>query len=214
MSSMEDYVAVECTECDLREDADNYSDLVTFADKHSEHTGHEVKWDTESPEPELDVTEETEYVLECSVCDDEWTFDRLADAAEYRGEHSEYTDHEAEEPAEKEVVSVQCTLCGASETFEDHEDADEWREEHRSQKKGHLGFESEVSALSQRERIKNVKQAVEVIDEKHEEGAPVPFVLLVLEEQGWSQSEVENELDKLKQKGEVYEPSTGRLRTT
>ncbi|EMA46568.1 LAGLIDADG family homing endonuclease, partial [Halobiforma nitratireducens] len=70
------------------------------------------------------------------------------------------------------------------------------------------------TSKSQRDRIKNIKQLISDVEEEYDEGAPVDIVLDRAEEIGMDQSKAEHEIDKLKQKGEVYEPSTDNLRTT
>jgi replicative DNA helicase Mcm len=70
------------------------------------------------------------------------------------------------------------------------------------------------TSKSQRDRIKNLKQLISEIEEEYEEGAPVEEVMVRADEIGMEQSKAEHEIDKLKQKGEVYEPSTDHLRTT
>ncbi|NGM68555.1 XRE family transcriptional regulator [Natronolimnobius sp. AArcel1] len=70
------------------------------------------------------------------------------------------------------------------------------------------------TSKSQRDRIKNLKQLISDIEEEYDEGAPVDIVLERAEEVGMDHSKAEHEIDKLKQKGEVYEPSTDNLRTT
>ncbi len=70
------------------------------------------------------------------------------------------------------------------------------------------------TSKSQRDRIKNLKTLISDIEEEYDDGAPVDIVLERAEEVGMDQSKAEHEIDKLKQKGEVYEPSTDTLRTT
>ncbi|RQH00727.1 cell division protein [Natrarchaeobius oligotrophus] len=70
------------------------------------------------------------------------------------------------------------------------------------------------TSKSQRDRIKNLKGLIADIEEEYDEGAPVDIVLERAEEVGMDQSKAEHEIEKLKQKGEVYEPSTDALRTT
>ncbi|WP_458188760.1 LAGLIDADG family homing endonuclease [Haladaptatus sp. NG-WS-4] len=70
------------------------------------------------------------------------------------------------------------------------------------------------TSKSQRDRIKNIKQLIAEIEEEYDEGAPVEVVLDRADEIGMDPSKAEHEIDKLKQKGEVYEPSTDHLRTT
>ncbi|MXV62816.1 helix-turn-helix domain-containing protein [Natronorubrum sp. JWXQ-INN-674] len=70
------------------------------------------------------------------------------------------------------------------------------------------------TSKSQRDRIKNIKQLISDIEEEYDDGAPVDIVLERADEIGMDQSKAEHEIEKLKQKGEVYEPSTDNLRTT
>ena len=70
------------------------------------------------------------------------------------------------------------------------------------------------TSKSQRDRIKNLKGLISDIEEEYDEGAPVDIVLERAEEIGMDHSKAEHEIEKLKQKGEVYEPSTDSLRTT
>ncbi|ELY55895.1 minichromosome maintenance protein MCM [Natronolimnohabitans innermongolicus] len=70
------------------------------------------------------------------------------------------------------------------------------------------------TSKSQRDRIKNLKQLISDIEEEYDEGAPVDIVLDRAQEVGMDNSKAEHEIEKLKQKGEVYEPSTDTLRTT
>jgi replicative DNA helicase Mcm len=70
------------------------------------------------------------------------------------------------------------------------------------------------TSKSQRDRIKNLKQLIGDVEEEYDDGAPVDIVMDRAEEIGMDQSKAEHEIEKLKQKGEVYEPSTDTLRTT
>ncbi|MFW5918887.1 MAG: XRE family transcriptional regulator [Halanaeroarchaeum sp.] len=70
------------------------------------------------------------------------------------------------------------------------------------------------TSKSQRDRIKNIKHLIEEIEVDFDEGAPVDEVLARAEEVGMERGKAEHEIEKLKQRGEVYEPSTDHLRTT
>ena len=70
------------------------------------------------------------------------------------------------------------------------------------------------TSKSQRDRIKNLKALIEDVETEYDEGAPVGVVLDRAEEVGMDTSKAEHELEKLKQKGEVYQPSTDHVRTT
>jgi replicative DNA helicase Mcm len=70
------------------------------------------------------------------------------------------------------------------------------------------------TSKSQRDRIKNLKQLIADIEEEYEEGAPVDEILERADEIGLDRSKAEDEIEKLRRKGEVYEPRQNHLRTT
>ncbi|MFB6161440.1 MAG: AAA family ATPase, partial [Haloferacaceae archaeon] len=70
------------------------------------------------------------------------------------------------------------------------------------------------TSKSQRDRIKNLKGLIEDVETDYEEGAPVEEVLERADEIGLDRSKAEQEIESLKKKGEVYEPSLDHLRTT
>jgi replicative DNA helicase Mcm len=79
---------------------------------------------------------------------------------------------------------------------------------------GSSNRDSTVAELS-REEIESIKHLIAEMEEDYEEGAPVGEVLEAGTEMfDLSENRFEHEIDKLKQKGEVYEPSTDHLRTT
>ncbi|MFC6615461.1 minichromosome maintenance protein MCM [Halopenitus salinus] len=70
------------------------------------------------------------------------------------------------------------------------------------------------TSKSQRDRIKNLKGLIAEIEEEYEEGAPVDEVLERAGEVGMDPGKAEDEIEKLRRKGEVYEPTQNHLRTT
>jgi replicative DNA helicase Mcm len=70
------------------------------------------------------------------------------------------------------------------------------------------------TSKTQRDRIKNLKQLIKDIEDDYEEGAPVEEVLERADEIGLDRSKAEDEIEKLRRKGEVYEPRQDHLRTT
>jgi len=70
------------------------------------------------------------------------------------------------------------------------------------------------TSKSQRDRIKNIKHLIDELESEYDEGAPIDVVVERAEEIGMDESKAEHEIEKLKQKGEVYEPRTDHLRTT
>jgi replicative DNA helicase Mcm len=80
-------------------------------------------------------------------------------------------------------------------------------------------FDPEVieAGTDQTERIKDsddLKDLIAELEEEYSEGAPVSVVIEYCEEAGIEPSKTDYQIDKLKQKGEVYEPQTDHLRTT
>ena len=67
---------------------------------------------------------------------------------------------------------------------------------------------------TQRDRVKNIRQLINDIEDEYEQGAPVDEVLERAEDVGMDRSKAEHEIEKLRRQGEVYEPSSGHLRTT
>ncbi|MFC7018486.1 MULTISPECIES: LAGLIDADG family homing endonuclease [Haloarcula] len=70
------------------------------------------------------------------------------------------------------------------------------------------------TSKTQRDRIQNLKGIIADIEDEYDEGAPIDIVVERAEEVGIEESKAEHEIEKLKQKGEVYEPRTDHLRTT
>jgi replicative DNA helicase Mcm len=68
------------------------------------------------------------------------------------------------------------------------------------------------TSKSQRDRIKNLKQLIGEIEEEYDEGAPIDEVYDRADDIGMEQSKVEKEIQKLKNKGDIYEPSQDHLR--
>jgi replicative DNA helicase Mcm len=68
---------------------------------------------------------------------------------------------------------------------------------------------------TQRDRIKNLKGLISELESEYEDGAPIDEVLDQAEmELDLDRSKAESEIEKLRRKGEVYEPRQGHLRTT
>jgi replicative DNA helicase Mcm len=70
------------------------------------------------------------------------------------------------------------------------------------------------TSKSQRDRIQSIRGIIADIEDEYDEGAPVDVVIERAEEVGIDESKAEHEIEKLKQKGEVYEPRNDHLRTT
>ena len=66
----------------------------------------------------------------------------------------------------------------------------------------------------QRARIKSIKGIIDQLQEEYEDGAPFDEVIDMAQENGTDRDKAEHEIEKLKERGEVYEPRQGHLRTT
>jgi len=67
---------------------------------------------------------------------------------------------------------------------------------------------------SQRDRKKKVKELIRELQNKHEEGAPKEELIERGEEIGIGPSTMEHDIDKLANKGKIYQPQSGYWRTT
>ncbi|MGM0605138.1 MAG: LAGLIDADG family homing endonuclease [Halobacteriota archaeon] len=70
------------------------------------------------------------------------------------------------------------------------------------------------TSKSQRDRIKNLKGLIAEIETEYEDGAPIDEILERASEIGLNPTKAEGEIEKLRRKGEVYEPRQDHLRTT
>ena len=72
------------------------------------------------------------------------------------------------------------------------------------------------TSKSQRDRIKNIKELIQTIAEEYDDepGAPVDAILDRADEVGMDAGKAEQELEKLRTRGEIYEPQSGYVRTT
>lgn len=65
------------------------------------------------------------------------------------------------------------------------------------------------------DEIQDLKTLIAKIESEHVEGAPLNTIFDTAHERfGWEAARVSEELDKLRTKGEVYEPKPDHLRTT
>ncbi|MFB6120028.1 MAG: LAGLIDADG family homing endonuclease [Halobacteriaceae archaeon] len=69
------------------------------------------------------------------------------------------------------------------------------------------------TSKSQRDRIRGIKDVIDDLQDEYDEGAPLEKVLDAAEADGMERSKAENEIENLKQKGEIYQPSPDHFRT-
>ncbi|WP_255194880.1 LAGLIDADG family homing endonuclease [Halorarius litoreus] len=70
------------------------------------------------------------------------------------------------------------------------------------------------TSKTQRDRIKNIRGIIRELEDEYEDGAPEDEVFERAEAVGMDRDKAEHEIQKLRQKGEIYEPKQGHLRTT
>jgi len=93
---------VECPECDVVHESGGFEETSDFVDKHNEHTDHEMHWVRADFDTELQVMDE--WKLECTTCNQSWTFESKDRAQSFREEHSEYTDHQISTAPQNQTV--------------------------------------------------------------------------------------------------------------
>lgn len=159
---------VECPECDVEEESDEFDEVSSFVGKHHKHTGHDMEWVHAEFDYTVDTT--TDWKISCDHCSDEWEFGTIEQVEDFKKEHAEYTDHEITgEPTE--VV------------IDDLDDVP-------------------------------VKEIIRKLEDRYEEGAPEQAVYAILTKNDIEIANIKTEIEQLRQKGEVYEPTQGHLRTT
>jgi replicative DNA helicase Mcm len=65
---------------------------------------------------------------------------------------------------------------------------------------------------TQRDRVKGIKGIIRELQDEYEEGAPIEEVLAQAETAGIEESKAEHEIQKLRDKGEIYSPNKDHLR--
>jgi len=95
---------VECPECDVAHESDEFKDTSQFADKHNEHTGHDIEW--VRAEFDYDVDPHKEWELTCYTCNEIWRFETEDAAREFREEHAEYTDNDITNSPKERAVEL------------------------------------------------------------------------------------------------------------
>lgn len=68
--------------------------------------------------------------------------------------------------------------------------------------------------LTARERVQDIRGIISDIEDDFEEGVPIDEVITHAAMIGLEPDKTKHEIEKLKQRGEVYEPRTDHLRTT
>lgn len=168
--------------------------------------------------------------------DDETPFEKL-ETAEDHCDRADRLVQEAETTVEEEIAdrlpfeaNVDASSTAGSSTFEVSalpEDIDEMNKDNDdflvtlepmqiriTSGDDPYGIEKRTEADTQRGRIKNLKEIIGSIEDHFEEGAPVEEVIKYSQMVGLDRGRAEDEIEKLRRKGEVYEPRQDHIRTT
>ena len=197
----------------------------------SEFTSQEVDDVTEGVAPDVDAELLRKYVAYARRNVYPTMTDEARDAVEefYVDLRAKGADEDAPVPVTARKLEAMVRLAEASARVRlsdtvDPEDADRAIEITRSCLED-IGVDPETgefdadvvetgTSKTQRDRIQNIRGLIEDVETEYEDGAPVEEVLDRADEIGMDAGKAEAEIEKLRRKGEVYEPQQGHLRTT
>jgi len=172
------------------------------------------------------------FILECPNCDFDKRTDDLYAAIDIADGHERHTSHEidwvryeweSEYLLSHTVYEASCSACGTEAEFTDKEAFEEYRREHERYTDHKLASEdvetrqNEALDVPEDEMLDsgpNAKNVISILESRFEEGAPYEAVIQVLVDCGMTPTRATGNIERLKQRGEVYEPSKGHLRTT
>jgi len=166
------------------------------------------------------------FRLECPDCDLKKEAQSYETASKFARKHQQHTSHRMDwvrtnfdtDLGTESAWEVSCRVCEKAWTFETQEDAENHRDEHSKYTDHKITTEPEkvttnkfdVDQLSSH----TLKELISVIGNEYEDGAPEVAVVGVMSEYDQDEAEVRSMIEKLRTKGEIYEPKRGHLRTT
>jgi len=166
------------------------------------------------------------FRVECPKCGVTYESHRFEDTKEFVDKHEEHTGHSAEwTRADFKLVDtntewrVLCMECDDSWRFETEDGAHDFQDEHAKYTDHEIvkpiaKVESEAPEIDNIDDAGSVKKLIEQLESIHDNGAPEKHLFAHLAGDDTAVARARYELEKLKQKGEVYEPRAGYLRTT
>jgi len=172
------------------------------------------------------------FELDCPDCNFDFETDDVDEAVQMAAGHHDHTGHDLEwlqadwdsEFGTGTVWEVHCSMCGATEDFRDEDDLEQFQREHAR----YTDHELTDDDIRRRDmdtiddlidgidtgNTRRLKPLIFALEERNERGAPYAAVVAVGTELGLKTSDIIHDLDKLMQRGELYEPTKGYLRTT
>ena len=166
------------------------------------------------------------FRLECPDCDVKKKTQTYETASKFAQKHQQHTGHKMDwvrtnfdtDLGTKSAWEVSCGVCEKTWTFETQENAENHRDEHRKYTDHEITNEPN-KVTTNRFNVDQIsphtiKELISAIGDEYEDGAPEIAVVGVMSEHDQDEEEVRSMIEKLRTKGEVYEPKRGHLRTT
>lgn len=164
------------------------------------------------------------FVVECPECELGEATDDMDEALDFSTMHKEHTGHnpewvEADFETEFDVDLtrrwwVKCDHCPDSWTFDSKDEAMDFYLDH-AEYTDHSAREP-VETAAENSDIDDVRSFVRRFSDHGDldHGVPLPLLFATLGDLGVDQTEISRQVEKLRQRGEVYEPKAGYLRAT
>lgn len=170
---------------------------------------------------------ENSFVVECPDCTVIHSSGNFKQTSDFVNKHEEHTGHEMEwvnakfdiEIEQETNWTVYCDECEENREFPSEEEASKFRREHAKYTDHGTPEAPEKNVLDipdiPLDDRKALKDLIDRLADKYDEGAPEQALYAQFVGTGANEvADVKHELEQLKQRGEVYEPRSGYLRTT
>lgn len=173
----------------------------------------------------MDSDDPLPFRIECPRCDVVKETSDYSEANKFAQKHQRHTGHEmnwVRVNFDKHLIAetqweVSCEICEKVWNFDSQEGAQEHREEHATYTDHEIADRPKqvtVDKFDFDSRRQSVKELISELEEEYREGAPTKAVLAIMTQSGKEMDDVQSTIEKLRTKGEIYEPQSGYLRAT
>lgn len=164
------------------------------------------------------------FVVDCPDCSMSEETDDMRQAMTFSSKHKEHTGHDAEwvkadfgEEFDIDLSTVwwvQCDHCENAWQFDSESHAEGFYHDHTLYTDHHA--KGPIESTRKTADTDDVRKFIrEYCDHDGlEHGIPLPLLFKTLSEKGVEHSEISQQVDQLKSRGEIYEPRVGYLRAT
>lgn len=180
--------------------------------------------------PTQHVGETANFKVSCTDCELGEEAAEFDPVAEFAQNHKKHTDHDVEWLAADFDVNLSlptkwelhCQTCDKDWEFNSEEKAQAFKQDHAEYtdhsintppSKKELAV-SEIATDPSPKTTKETQDLIESLESHFEEGVPEQAIYGVFRCDPSEMAKMKTRIDELKQKGDVYEPSRNRLRTT